>query len=153
MRQLLESVIGMMPSGAEYTQVLLFALEECRRSGHWEEAWSSCEKKYERYNWIHSYPNAAAEVVALWYGSGDFDATMNIIALAGQDVDCNAAQIATVLGIAHGLDGIAAKWRDPIGDDLVTYVRGMKRMTISSLASWTTKAVRKAQQGERGGNP
>lgn len=146
MRQLLESVIGMMPSGAEYTQVLLFALEECRRADHWEGAWSSCEKKYERYNWIHAYPNAAAEVVALWFGSGDFDTTMNIIALAGQDVDCNAAQIATVLGITHGLEGISDRWQDPIGDELVTYVRGMKKMTISGLAAWTAEAVRKARQ-------
>ena len=150
-RKLLKSVISMMPESAEYTRVLLFALTQCERAKHWERAWRLCEKKYERYNWIHAYPNAAAEVVALWFGQGSFNETMEIIALAGQDVDCNAAQIATVLGVMGGVDSLDAKWRDPIGDELITYVRGMKQMTITGLSERTVHAVRKAR-GQAWGN-
>ncbi|MNN92053.1 hypothetical protein D3C81_2102650 [compost metagenome] len=84
-----------------------------------------------------------AEVVALWYGNGDFDETMHIIATVGQDVDCNAAQIATAIGIMRGLSAIDNKWTDPLGDTLNTYLRGMKTSTISELSDWTTRAVRR----------
>jgi len=96
----------------------------------------------ERYNWVHAYPNAAAEVVALWFGNGDFDETMHIIAMAGQDVDCNAAQIGTVVGVMRGREGIDPAWSNPLADTLRTYVRGMETMKISELVHWTVESVR-----------
>ncbi|MDI6895269.1 MAG: hypothetical protein QME70_11845 [Bacillota bacterium] len=81
--------------------------------------------------------------MALCFGSGDFDETMRIVALAGQDVDCNAAQIATVLGVA-GLGTPGEHWTRPIGDRLQTYVRGMEELSITHLARWTVDMVRKA---------
>ena len=147
-RKILEQAIEMIPKDSEYYSVVRYAQESCLSGDSWEVAWAACERKYERYNWIHAYPNAAAEVVALWYGNGDFDETMHIIAMEGQDVDCNAAQIATALGIILGPEGITEKWTGPIGDDLDTYVRQMKKMKISELAKWTVEVVRKAHKGE-----
>ncbi len=143
-RRLIKKAISMIPDDSEYYSVISYAYNRCREEESWEKAWESCEKRYERYNWIHAYPNAAAEVVALWFGKGDFDETMHIIAMEGQDVDCNAAQIATVLGIIGGKEGIKNKWTAPIGNILNTYVREMKEMTIDDLAKWTVEIVRKA---------
>ncbi|SDY23567.1 ADP-ribosylglycohydrolase family protein [Tindallia californiensis] len=143
-REILIQSINLIPEKSEYFQVVTFALQQCRRYDEWLKAWRLCEEKYERYNWIHAYPNAAAEVIALWYGNGDFNKTMEIISLSGRDVDCNAAQIATILGIIHGLDGIEEKWKAPIGDELETYVRTMNNMTISGLAKWTVQSIRQA---------
>ncbi|MDF2675506.1 MAG: hypothetical protein K0R09_3778, partial [Clostridiales bacterium] len=64
----------------------------------------------------------------------------------GQDVDCNAAQIGTIIGVIRGIDGIDKKWLDPIGNDLVTYVRGMKNIKIDSLINWTVESVRAAKR-------
>ena len=113
----------------------------CLKSDSWEKAWRNCEKRLERYNWVHAYPNAAAEVIALWFGNGDFDETMHIVAMEGQDVDCNAAQIATIIGIIKGINEIGDKWITPIGDKLTTYMRNMKRMKISDLIEWTIESV------------
>lgn len=142
-----EMAIRMLPPKSEYYSVVNFAYETALSEGDWKKAWAACEKKYERYNWIHAYPNAAAEIIALMYGGGDFDKTMNIIGEAGQDVDCNAAQIATVIGIAKGLSVLSEKWTEPIGDELDTYLRVMKKLTISGLSNWTAEAVRKANRG------
>lgn len=144
MRKLVKEVVDMMPQDAEYTSVVRFALDQCKSRDDWESAWRPCEERYRQYNWIHAYPNAAAQVVALWFGHNDFDETMNIISLAGQDVDCNAAQIATMLGIAGGIGAIDNKWKDPIGDHLDTYVRNMKKMSIKGLAKWTVDVAQKA---------
>ena len=48
-------------------------------SGDWESAWRQCEERFKTYNWIHAYPNAAAEIIALWFGSS-FDEMIHIIA-------------------------------------------------------------------------
>lgn len=145
-RKLLREVIEGLPPDSEYTRIVQYALNQCQAHEEWREAWKLCEEKVKRYNWIHAYPNAAAEVVALWYGDGDFDKTIVLSGKLGQDVDCNAAQILSILGIMNGLDSIPEKWIAPFGDDrLETYVRSMKEMTIGSLADWTVEAVQKAK--------
>lgn len=148
MRKIVEKTISMIPEDSEYYSVVKYAYDRCKTSNDWEKAWRACEEKYERYNWIHAYPNAAAEVVALWFGNGDFDETMHIIAMEGQDVDCNAAQIATAIGIIKGIEGINEEWTGPIGDDLNTYVRSMKKIKISGLSDWTVNSIRKAVTGK-----
>ncbi|MCL5677143.1 MAG: ADP-ribosylglycohydrolase family protein [Firmicutes bacterium] len=163
-RALLEEVAALMPEGTQYRWVIEESLKACRetasagadaaseagRAGPASDpartAWDRLERRLEHYNWVHAYPNAAAEVVALWFGGGDFDATMRCIAMAGQDVDCNAAQIATVLGVMNGPESIAANWTGPIGDTLDTYVRGLERLSIKGLAEDTAAAVRRHQQ-------
>ena len=75
----------------------------------------------------------------------DFDRTAHIIAMAGQDVDCNAAQILTVIGVLRGIKGIDSRWRDPIGDTLQTYMRRERKLSIRRLAARTAAAAKKSQ--------
>ena len=140
-RRIVELAIGMIPSDSEYYTVVQFAWDECLKHQGWESAWKVCEKKYERYNWIHAYPNAAAEVVALFFGNGDFDETMHIIAMCGWDVDCNAAQIATVIATARNAP-LDVKWTAPIGDRLDTYMRDIKKLSICELSKRTCELAR-----------
>ncbi|MEW6547435.1 MAG: ADP-ribosylglycohydrolase family protein [Bacillota bacterium] len=143
-RGIVQNAIDLLPPESEYHSVVREALGVCREASDWLAAWRKCEKRLERYNWVHAYPNAAAEVVALWFGNGDFDETMRIVALAGQDVDCNAAQVATVLGVALGPSALGEHWTKPIGDRLQTYVRGMEELSIAHLARWNVDLVRRA---------
>lgn len=140
-RRIVELGISMIPMDSEYYTVVHFALETCKQHEDWESAWKVCEKKYERYNWIHAYPNAAAEVVALWFGNGDFDESMHICAMCGWDVDCNAAQIATVIATAKG-EPINEKWTTLIGDELDTYMRDIKKLSILELSKQTCALAR-----------
>lgn len=142
-RRLLDRTLAHIPADSEYYAAADFAMQACRRSRGWREAWALCEARFERYNWIHAYPNVAAQIVAMWFGQGDFDETIFIIGMCGQDVDCNAAQVMNALGVMLGVKGIPARWLDPIGDRLDTYVRGMKQMSISGLAEWTKKMAKK----------
>ncbi len=141
-RRLVEQVVELIPKDSEYYSVVDFALRLCKKHGDWESAWRVCEKRFERYNWIHAYPNAAAEVIALWYGQGDFDETMHISAMQGYDVDCNAAQIGTVVAIQAGVE-LKKCWTEPIGDELTTYMRNIKQLSIRQLARETAEVARK----------
>lgn len=137
-REILREAVSLIPSDSEYYSVIRFALDRCDGSASWEDAWAACEKKYGIYNWIHAYPNAAAEVVALYFGNGDFDKTMNISAMEGFDVDCNAAQIATVVAVASGKP-VGAEWSAPIGDNLITYMRKINNISIRELSRETVE--------------
>lgn len=146
-RDVLIESINCIPKNSQYYSVIKFAYDQCELHNDWQRAWQICEEKFKRYNWIHAYPNAAAEVVALYFGDGDFDTTMNIISMAGQDVDCNAAQIAAPIAIINGMPG--EKWTAPIGDVLDTYVRSYKKLSINTLSHQTADAARKAYSANK----
>ncbi|MEG2353655.1 MAG: ADP-ribosylglycohydrolase family protein [Clostridium sp.] len=144
-RIIVEESINLIPKDSEYYSIIKLALDLCKEYTSWETPWSICEEKFKEYNWIHAYPNAAAQVIALWFGNGNFDKTMTIIAMEGQDVDCNAAQIATIVAVAKGRQCInKEKWIDPIGDELNTYMRTMETLSINELCKWTVQCTRKA---------
>lgn len=138
---LLKKSIDMIPKDSEYYTVVQFAYEACEKSEDWLSAWRLCEEKYKRYNWIHAYPNAAAEVVALYFGKDDFDEMLYIIAMCGQDVDCNAGQIATIYGVLFGYDAIDKKWSEPFQDQFQSLYRGYTDTTITYIAEQTIKAI------------
>lgn len=147
-RKIVSSAIDMIPNDSEYFSVVNFALECCNKYDDWESAWKVCEKRYERYNWIHAYPNAAAEVIALWFGRGEFDETIHICCMEGYDVDCNAAQVATVIGVMNGEGSVGKSWTEPFGDVLDTYMRGLPKLSIKELSSLTVKLGRELSSEE-----
>jgi ADP-ribosylglycohydrolase len=88
--------------------------------------WRSCQEYliaewgYDRYPGLcHMIPNAGVCVLALLYGAGDFPRTVEIATMCGWDTDCNAGNVGTIAGVLCGLEGIPAKYRDPINDAIV----------------------------------
>ena len=139
-RRLLDKAIGLIPRDSEYYSVLSFARDAAGK-GDFDSAWAACEEKYKQYNWIHAYPNAAAEVVALWFGNGNFDETMHFISMCGQDVDCNAAQIGAVLGAQGGMAAVPERWYLPLGTTIKTYLRVHKEIELDTLVKQTITAA------------
>ena len=144
-RELLVKAVSCIPKNSEFYQVLTFALRQCREKESWREAWRQCEKKYEDYNWIHVYPNAAAEIIALWYGKGDFDKTATIISMEGKDADCTAAPVLNVLGVMYGTKILAPKWTEPLGTTIHTIMRKYRKISLETLCQKTTESVRQAK--------
>ncbi|TXK80071.1 ADP-ribosylglycohydrolase family protein [Paenibacillus sp. N3.4] len=75
---------------------------------------------YDKYTGVcHIIPNAGICILAMIYGQGDFNRTVEIATMCGWDTDCNAGNVGTVLGVACGVEGIAHKYRKPINDSIV----------------------------------
>ncbi|BFH60618.1 ADP-ribosylglycohydrolase family protein [Paenibacillus azoreducens] len=75
---------------------------------------------YDKYTGVcHIIPNAGVCVLAMIYGQGDFNRTVEIATMCSWDTDCNAGNVGTVLGVACGVDGIADHYRQPINDSIV----------------------------------
>lgn len=88
--------------------------------------WKACramleaEWGYDKYPGVcHIIPNAGVCALSLWYGQGDFARTVEISTMSGWDTDCNAGNVGTIAGIAAGLSGIPAHYRDPINDMII----------------------------------
>ncbi len=141
-RRIIADCIELIPADSEYGSIIRFAYEQCQTHEDYYSAWLPCEERCKNYNWIHVYPNACAQIIALWYGNGDFNRTISACGGCGQDVDCNAAQIMTIIGIINGSESIPEYWKKPIGDELDTYVRGMKKISIRELAKRTAEVAR-----------
>ncbi|MDC7237685.1 MAG: ADP-ribosylglycohydrolase family protein [Sphaerochaetaceae bacterium] len=142
-REMLKIAMNAIPSDCEYFSVVDFAYQACLEND-FMGAWKKCEEKYKQYNWIHVYPNAAAEVVALYFGNGDFNETMYKISLCGQDVDCNAAQIGVVVATMNGMKCIDNHWLEPFkSGELNTYLRGRKKIQLNDLIEQTIKVAKK----------
>jgi ADP-ribosylglycohydrolase len=139
-RRLLDRAIGLIPADSEYHSVLRFARDAAEK-GNFDTTWAACEEQYKQYNWIHAYPNAAAEVIALWFGSGNFNETMHLICMCGQDVDCNAAQIGAVLGAQHGTAAIEERWYLPLGTMIKTYLRDRKEIGLDGIVMQNLRAA------------
>lgn len=136
-KTLVTDALTSIPKDSEYYHFANTALIQCQTHETWEEAWAVCETVFKEYNWIHAYPNVMAEIVALWYGKNDFTETLHIIAMCGQDVDCNAAQILAALGAMQGSKKIPTKFKKTIKDRLDTYLRVDKKLSIKQLAKDT----------------
>jgi len=97
--------------------------------------------------------NGACGVLAMLYGAGDFQKTLDLSCAMGFDADNQAATVAGLLGIALGLDGIpkellfpfpALGWTEPFND----FYKNLTRHDMPD-ASLKDMANRMALQGER----
>ncbi len=75
---------------------------------------------YDKYPGVcHIIPNAGVCILAMLYGDGNFNETIEIATMCGWDTDCNAGNVGTVLGVLVGIEGIKKSYREPINDGIV----------------------------------
>lgn len=122
-RAIIEKGLSYIPADCEYTRVVRAVMEYYDKN---PGCWRDCYKYifdnfgYDKYPGnCHIIPNIAVMILSLLYGEGDFDNTINICNMCGWDTDCNVGNIATIMGVVCGLEGIDyPKWRKPINDFL-----------------------------------
>lgn len=144
-KEIVKTAISSIPKDSEYYSVVKFAYDSCQKYSDWHDALKDCQEKYIKYNWIHAYPNACCEIIALMYGDGDFDKTLNIVTMCGIDADCNAGMIMPVLGIQKGMRIIPKRLIVPAFDKLVTYMRSYEEIMLDDLVNDTLNYITKAK--------
>lgn len=145
LKKIIEAAISMIPSDSEYYSVVKFAYDACLRHETWMGAHKECREKYIKYNWIHAYPNACCEIIALMYGEGDYEKTLNIVTMCGVDADCNAGMIMPILGIQKGMSIIPKRLISPAFESLITYMRSYEEIKLEELVDDTILYINKAK--------
>lgn len=59
--------------------------------------------------------NIGITLIGLLYGEGDFGDSICIAVNCGEDTDCSAATLGSILGIIHGNSKLPEKWLKPLG--------------------------------------
>lgn len=97
--------------------------------------------------------NGAASILALLYGDGDFQKTLDIACYMGFDADNQAASMSGLIAIVRGMDGIPKEllypfpdrnWKEPLND----VYKNVSRYDMPD-ASLKDMARRIADQGEK----
>jgi len=65
--------------------------------------------------------NIGITMIGWLYGEDDIGKSVCIAAGCGEDADCTAATLGSIMGIIQGASGLPAKWADPISDEIKTW--------------------------------
>ena len=145
-RKIIEKGLSYIPRECEYAKVVRAVMVYYDENpGDWRACFRYIFDNYgyDKYPGnCHIIPNIAVMILALLYGEGDFSDTLNICNMCGWDTDCNVGNVATIMGVRNGLDGIDyEKWRKPINDFLAcsSVMGSMNIMDIPYGASYIAK--------------
>ncbi len=89
--------------------------------------------------------NIGLTMLGWLYGEGDFGRSICIAAGCGEDGDCTAATLGSILGILSGTAGLPEKWTAPIGDEIKTISIDLTNVEISvpkTISELTDRVVR-----------
>lgn len=142
-RRIVLKSLEYVPARSEFADVLRKVIDWCKNASSWKQVRGEVEQSFKNYNWIHVYPNLCCVVTALWFGEADFDASMEIVLKMGFDVDCNAGEVGTVLGVMLGAESLPDRWLKPLRGTVKTYLKGFERLSIERLAGNTLELSRK----------
>ena len=120
----IQKALTFIPEDCEYARIVRAVVDFYHKH---PESWEACFSYiydnfgYDKYPGnCHIIPNIAVMILGLMYGQGDFAKSILICNMCGWDTDCNVGNIATILGVLGGLEGIDYdKWRQPINDLLI----------------------------------
>lgn len=93
--------------------------------------------------WFSAPTNVAFAMLGILYGEGDFKKSMLTAVNCGDDTDCTAATVGSILGIMYGTKGIPEDWAEYIGDKITTCCinMGTSWPVISTCTQLTEKVV------------
>lgn len=122
-KTVIEKALHYIPNDCEYARVV----RDVRRfyeenHGDWRDCFRFIYENYgyDRYPGnCHIIPNIAVMILALLYGEGDFTKTITICNMCGWDTDCNVGNVATMMGVMCGIEGIDEEWVKPVHDLLI----------------------------------
>lgn len=158
--KLIETGKAALPAGAKFAQTVddMIALHR-KHPGDWKAARrESLQKLYFQEpettrTSTNANLNGAFSILALLYGGGDFQKTLDIACALGFDADNQAATMAGLLGIIRGTKGLPANlmkpfpelgWKEPLNDKYSNVTRdGLPDASLKDIAE------RMAAQGEK----
>ncbi len=120
---LLDTGLRFIPQDSTIARMIAELRELRSKEADWRKAraWLDTVYGYHKYGGgCHMVPNHGLMILSLLYGDNDFQKTMMIVNTSGWDTDCNAGNIGCLMGIKHGLAGLATgpDYRGPVADRL-----------------------------------
>ncbi len=153
-RKLIDIGLKELPANSRYAHTVreMILLHE-QHPNNWKASWKVMAQQYyleepdvTKTIW-NANLNGACAILAMLYGKGDFQKTLDLSCAMGFDADNQAATLAGLLGIVHGLKGIPKElylpvegWTKPFNDRYINITRhDLSDESISKIIDKTLK--------------
>ena len=117
---LIEIALSKIPEDSRISRSVRLVCDCYKQGCDWQEAREKVINDSADLGWFQAPGNIAFTVLGLLYGEGDFGKSICLAVNCGDDTDCTAATVGSVLGIIYGAKNIPEKWLEPIGDNILT---------------------------------
>ncbi len=123
-REVIEAGLSVIPDDSEYKRVCdaVIHFYEADKSKDFRKALAFLHDEfgYDKYPGVcHIIPNSGVMMVAMLYGEGKLDRTIEVATMCGWDTDCNAGNVGTILGVMNGFEGLEKRYFDQINDVII----------------------------------
>lgn len=119
-RKLIDIGLMSIPPESRVVRSVSLALECFNNGLDWKETRKKIVQDSADLGWFQAPANVAFVIIGLLWGKGDFKTSMLIAINCGDDTDCTAATIGSIMGILYGTKGIPTDWTEYIGDKIIT---------------------------------
>lgn len=121
-RKLIEIGLAKIPEDSRMARTVRLVLKCYDEGMSWKDARNTVLKENMDIGdgWFESPSNVGYALIGLLYGEGDFKKTMITAINCGDDTDCTAATVGSILGIINGTSIIPKDWKAHIGDEIIT---------------------------------
>jgi hypothetical protein len=136
-RKLIDIGLKELPENGRYANTIrdMIALH-AKHPNNWQAAWKEMAQKYyidepdmTKTIW-NANLNGACAILAMLYGEGDFQRTLDLSCAMGFDADNQAATVAGIMGVMYGFNKIPSDlylpiegWKLPFNDKYVNITR------------------------------
>ena len=118
--KLLELSLRKLPADCAIAQTVRLVIK-CYHDGiNYKETREKVVEFNKELGWFQAPAHLGFVTIGLLYGEGDFKKSMICAVNCGDDTDCTAATVGSIMGIIHGTAGIPKDWQNFIGDSIVT---------------------------------
>ena len=145
-----------LPAGCRYANTVNEMIALHAKYPHdWKAAWREIAQKYyidepdmTKTIW-NANLNGACAILALLYGEGDFQRTLDLACALGFDADNQAATLAGLMGVINGMKGLPQNlylpvegWKEPFNNNYINITRfDLPNAKISDIVDQTLKST------------
>lgn len=119
-RSLIDIGLSFIPEDCLITKSVLKAIEYYENKLPIKEAREQIVELSKELGMFQAPANIGFVILGLLYGEGDYKKSMLCAVNCGDDTDCTAATIGSLMGIMKGLSFIPEDWKEFIGDKIYT---------------------------------
>jgi len=136
-----------IPYNCRLAKVVKQTLKWCEKDENWETTVNRILARFKGMSEAHTLNNAALTVAGLIYGGNDFERTICLTVMSGLDTDCTAATAGSISGAILGIKKMPAKWKNPLGNKVETYLNGKHVFYSDTLVKRFMKVTLKIIKG------
>ncbi len=139
---LIDGALRYVPEDSRLYRCVRLVQTSYEKGMPWRKTAQLVRNQFGHPDFTNSVQNLGFVVLALLYGNGDMEETVNLALFCGADTDCTCASAASVLGIVRGYGAMPQDLKDMVADSFVMGV--VVERTDNSLTALTADTVQVA---------